>query len=212
MKHHDSMGRVCLLRCEHTGCNFKRTSCNQADEKRVFSLPSPTAPQKQDQPGTPDQSENHTNQCSFCSRVYAKQKIFSTISDVLPSPPPSLPPHVPSGCKKMPAQDPREGPLKVRPKCGPPPVRMVRGGISSARSAAVQKNARIGPSVKAKDAIFLQFFFPIFFSNSRGEERADQPLDTRNHKSSGFRFFATAKNDGTYFGCAPLPPKNSKKN
>ena len=81
IKHHDSMGRVSLFRCEHRGCNFKRTFCNQAYEKRVFFLgapppPSPTPPQKEDQPGTPDQSENHTNHCSFCSRVYAKQNFF----------------------------------------------------------------------------------------------------------------------------------------
>ena len=41
MKQHDSTGRVCLLRCEHTGCNFKRTSCNQADERRVCCLAPP---------------------------------------------------------------------------------------------------------------------------------------------------------------------------
>ena len=181
MKHHDSMGRVCLLRCEHTGCNFKRTSCNQADEKRVFSLPSPTAPQKQDQPGTPDQSENHTNQCSFCSHVYAKQKNFSPISDVLPSPPPSLPPHVPSGCKKMPAQDPREGPLKVRPKCGPPPGFRPQGPRRYFRERC--------------DAIFF-FGFRILGGKSA-------PTSPWTPATKIIRLFFSAKKIGTY---APFPP------
>ena len=36
IQHHDSMERVTLFRCEHRGCNFKRTFCNQADEKKFF--------------------------------------------------------------------------------------------------------------------------------------------------------------------------------
>ena len=39
---------------------------------------------------------------------------FSKISGVNPSPPPSLPPHVPLGRKNMPAHDHRQGPLKDR--------------------------------------------------------------------------------------------------
>ena len=48
IQHHDSMGRVTLFRCEHRGCNFKRTFCNQADEKNCLFFgrtPSPL-PQK----------------------------------------------------------------------------------------------------------------------------------------------------------------------
>ena len=44
IKHHDSMGRVSLFRCEHRGCNFKRTFCNQVYEKRVFFFGRPSSP------------------------------------------------------------------------------------------------------------------------------------------------------------------------
>ena len=76
--------------------------------------------------------------------------------------PPSLPSHAPFRRKNMPAQDPREGSLKVRQKFGPPPW------FSSARSAVVclRKMRRT-------------FFFFFFFPNSRGEERAKKPPETR---------------------------------
>ena len=90
-----------------------------------------TAPQKQDQPGTPDQSENHTNQCSFSSRVYGKQIFFSKISGVLSSPLPLASASRTVGVQKNAHTGPSGRTVKGPPEFGPPPW------FSSARSAAV---------------------------------------------------------------------------
>ena len=115
----DSSSRRLPLKFPPVG-RSRRENHDEISTKNVSAKISGTGPFTHNSAGTPPRTRPFTHSSAGTpphgrtSRVYAKQNFFSKISGVLPSPPPSLPPHVPLGCKKMPTHDPQQGPLKDR--------------------------------------------------------------------------------------------------